>query len=168
MIPPIWTELPFLMTNDRRSIVYRRRSGVAAARQARRSGPLSFDGETQRRLAQALPPGSRLVACRAAVILYDDRGIRAADGFDHAPLPEGEPDAGPPDFFRAPEVALGLPTGVWRPDPNALSTHARIALTRAIGPIPEGLGATRVVRCRAGAVWGRADPRFIPEAVARG
>jgi len=141
--------------------------GIVAARWTGRNGPIQLDAEAQNTLRRALPHGARLVACRAVAILHDDAGIRVADGPEGAPLADGEPDAGMPDLFCTPEVALGLPTGAWRLDPNALSAHARLALTRALGPIPEGHGAAWVVRCRAGAVWGRADPRFLPEAVAR-
>jgi len=142
---------------------------VAAARQTRRSSPFSLDGETQCRLAQALPSGSRLVVCRAAVILHDDRGSRVDDGFDDTPLSEGEPDARVCRISSArPRSPSACQPGPDRFDQNALNARACIAPTRAIGPIPDGLGVTWGARYRAGAVWGRADPRFIPEAVVWG
>lgn len=167
MILPPWAQPPLRLLSDADWLVaYRAATGDVAVRRTGSGRQIPLSGDERAALRDALPPQSRLVACRSMAILHDRDGVRVSDLPADAPLPPGEPDVGMPDLLCAPARALALPPGAWPLDPARLSAHARVALISALGAIPDGLEDVWIVRGRAGVAMGRADPRFFPEAVA--
>lgn len=151
-------------------VLYRSHVGPIAARIADPSHagvPLRLPEAQQAALRARLRPGARAVACRAAFLLHDDQGLQAVDGAIGAALPDAVPEAAMPDLFRRPEAALALPRGVWTLETDRLSAHDRLLLADALGGAPPRVEGGWILRVRAGVVLGRADPRLLPEAVAR-